>query len=156
MSRTRRHALHIAWRGLAAFAFRCSCGAALALGPSEEGQPLGFFWFAGLGGVSAFGGWLAWNSITSSGRLRDQLNLIDTAFRCVDVAVVGLDDRGNIFFANAAAAKLADIEQTALAGRAFAEAFPLRSAADGSPVELAQLQAACGEEAAAVRAVLRV
>ena len=155
MSRTRRHALQVAWRGLAAFAFLCSCGAALALGPAEEGQPLGFFWFAGLGGMSAFGGWLAWNSIASSSRLRDQLHLIDTAFRCVDVAVVGLDDRGNIFFVNAAAARLADADQAQLTGRAFAEAFPLRSAADGTPVLLDQLRAACGEEAAAVRAVLR-
>ncbi|MDT3735805.1 MAG: EAL domain-containing protein [Denitratisoma sp.] len=142
-------------RALAALAVLGSCGAALALGPADEGRSINVFWFAGLGGVSAFGGWLAWNSIASSGRLRDQLNLIDTAFRCVDVAVVGLDDRGNIFFANAAAAKLADVEPMALTGRAFAEAFPLRSAADGSPVELAQLQAACGEEASAVRAVLR-
>jgi diguanylate cyclase (GGDEF)-like protein len=155
MSRTRRHALQVAWRGLAAFAFLCSCGAALALGPAEEGQPLGFFWFAGLGGMSAFGGWLAWNSIASSSRLRDQLHLIDTAFRCVDVAVIGLDDRGNIFFVNAAAARLADADQAQLTGRAFAEAFPLRSAADGTPVLLDQLRAACGEEAAAVRAVLR-
>lgn len=147
--------LGIAWRALLAIAVLGSCGAALALGPADGGEGINIFWFAGLGGMSAFGGWLAWNSIASSGRLRDQLNLIDTAFRCVDVAVVGLDDRGNIFFANAAAAKLADIEQTGLTGRAFAEAFPLRSAADGSPVELAQLQAACGEEAAAVRAVLR-
>lgn len=142
-------------RALAALTILGSCGAALALGPADEGQSIHVFWFAGLGGMSAFGGWLAWNSITSSSRLRDQLNLIDTAFRCVDVAVVGLDDRGNIFFANAAASRLADVEQMALTGRAFAEAFPLRSAADGSPVELAQLQATCGEEASAVRAVLR-
>ncbi len=147
--------LQIAWRALVAIAVLGSCGAALALGPADGEHGINIFWFAGLGGMSAFGGWLAWNSIASSGRLRDQLNLIDTAFRCVDVAVVGLDDRGNIFFANAAAAKLADVEQMALTGRAFAEAFPLRSAADGSPVELAQLQAACGEEASAVRAVLR-
>lgn len=150
-----KHRLQFAWRALVAIAFLGSCGAALAFGPADGEHGINIFWFAGLGGMSAFGGWLAWNSIASSGRLRDQLNLIDTAFRCVDVAVVGLDDRGNIFFANAAAAKLADVEQMALTGRAFAEAFPLRSAADGSPVELAQLQAACGEEASAVRAVLR-
>ena len=92
-----------ALRVLAALAVLCSCGAALAFGPTDGGQPLTLFWFAGLGGAGALGGWLAWNSI-SSNRLRDQLNLIDTAFRCVDVAVVGLDDRGKVFFANAAAA----------------------------------------------------
>lgn len=151
----RRRALNIAWRIFAALAVLFSCGAALAVGPVDGAQPVTAFWFAGLGGASALGGWLAWNSITSS-RLRDQLSLIDTAFRCVDVAVIGLDDRGQIFFANAAAAKLAGVEPTELTGRAFAEAFPLRSAADGSPVLLEQLQSACGEaSAAAVRAVLR-
>jgi len=70
--------------------------------------------------------------------------------------VIGLDDRSQIFFANAAAARLAGIEPTELTGRAFGEAFPLRSAADGSPILPEQLQAACGEApAAAVRAVLR-
>ena len=141
-------------RALAALAVLCSCGAALALDPTDSGQPVTLFWFAGLGGAGALGGWLAWNSI-SSNRLRDQLNLIDTAFRCVAVAVVGLDDRGKVFFANAAAAKLAGINPEELAGRAFAEAFPLHSAADGSPVLLEQLQAACGETTPAVRVVLR-
>ncbi len=141
-------------RALAALAVLCSCGAALALGPTDSGQPVTLYWFAGLGGASAFGGWLAWNSIASS-RLRDQLNLIDTAFRCVDVAVIGVDDRGLIFFANAAAARLAGFDQIELSGQAFGDAFPLRSAADGTQVLLAQLQAGCGDAAPAVRAVLR-
>ena len=79
--------LNIVWRTLAALAILISCGAALALGPVGGNQPVAVFWFAGLGSASALGGWLAWNSISST-RLRDQLNLIDTAFRCVDVAAV--------------------------------------------------------------------
>jgi diguanylate cyclase (GGDEF)-like protein len=153
MSTTTRR-LQIAWRALAALAVLSSCGAALALGPTDGGQPVTLYWFAGLGGASAFGGWLAWNSITSS-RLRDQLSLIDTAFRCVDVAVIGLDDRGQIFFANAAAARLTGAEPADLTGLDFGKAFPLHSAADGSPVLLEQLQATCGDDAPAVRAVLR-
>jgi PAS domain-containing protein len=58
----------------------------------------------------------------------------------VDVAVVGLDDRGQIFFANAAAAKLAGAEPADLTGLAFGKVFPLHSAADGSPVLLEELQ----------------
>jgi diguanylate cyclase (GGDEF)-like protein len=141
-------------RALVALAVLASCGAALALGPADEGRSVGMFWLAGLGGAGVLGGWLAWNSISSS-RLRDQLNLIETAFRCVDAAAVGLDDRGCIFFANAAAARLAGTGQAALTGRDFGEAFPLRSAADGSPVLLEQLQAACGGTMPALRAVLR-
>lgn len=153
MSTTTRR-LQIAWRVLAALAVLSSCGAALAFGPTDSGQPVTLYWFAGLGGASAFGGWLAWNSITSS-RLRDQLSLIDTAFRCVDVAVIGLDDRGQIFFANAAAARLTGAEPADLTGLDFGKAFPLHSAADGSPVLIEQLQATCGEDVPAVRAVLR-
>ena len=141
-------------RAFAALVVLGSCGAALALGPADGSHPVTVFWFAGLGGAGMLGGWLAWNSISSS-RLRDQLNLIDTAFRCVDVAVVGLDDRGHIFFANLAAARLAGREQVALTGRAFDEVFPLRGAADGAALRLEQLQAACGEAAPALRAVLR-
>jgi diguanylate cyclase (GGDEF)-like protein len=139
---------------LAALGVLLTCGAALALGPGDGGQPIGVVWVAGLGGASALGGWLAWSSITSANRMRDQLTLIDAAFRCVDVAVVGLDDRGQIFFANAAAAKLSGIEQTELNGRRFDEAFPLHAAADGAPVGLAQLQGS-GGGAPPLRAVLR-
>jgi len=143
------------WTILAALGVLGFCGAALALGPGEGSQPFGVVWFAGLGSIGALGGWLAWNSITSPNRLREQLGLIDTAFRCLDIAMVGVDGRGGIFFANAAAAKLAGIEQTALTGRAFAEVFPLHSAADGSPVLLEELRAAEGGKAPAQRAVLR-
>jgi diguanylate cyclase (GGDEF)-like protein len=142
-------------RALAALAVLCSCGAALALGPGEQSPALSVFWFAGLGGASAFGGWLAWNSITSTSRLRDQLSLIDTAFKAVDIAVVGVDDRGVIFFANAAASRLTGAEQGDLTGRDFGEAFKLHGAADGAPVLLETLQSSCGEEAQALRAVLR-
>jgi diguanylate cyclase (GGDEF)-like protein len=155
MSRACSHALRAASRSLAACAFLCACGAALALGPAEGAESIGFFWLAGLGGMSAFSGWLAWNAITSTSRMRDQLSLIDTAFRCVDVAVVGVDDRGRIFFANAAAARLADRQQSELTGSDFAGTFPLRNAADGSPIALEQLLVAGRERAAAVRAVLR-
>ncbi|MDP1636027.1 MAG: EAL domain-containing protein [Gallionellaceae bacterium] len=151
---THRQALHIAWRALAALAFLFSCGAALALGPVDGDQPVAVFWFAGLGSASAFGGWLAWNSISSS-RLREQLNLIDTAFRCVDVAVVGLDDCGQVFFANAAAAKLAGVDHAEVIGQSFELRFPLRNAADGKPVLLQELQSACGDIVPALRAVLR-
>lgn len=154
MSEARRQALNVAWRMLAALAFLFSCGAALALGPADGNQPVAVFWFAGLGSASALGGWLAWNSISSS-RLRDQLSLIDTAFRCVDIAVVGLDDQGQIFFANAAAAKLAGADHAEVIGQSFEFRFPLRNAADGKPVLLQELQSACGSNAPAVRAVLR-
>ncbi len=154
MSETRRQALSVAWRALAACAILFSCGAALALGPADGDQPVVVFWFAGLGSASALGGWLAWNSISST-RLRDQLNLIDTAFRCVDVAVVGLDDHGQIFFANAAAAKLAGVDHAEVIGQSFESRFPLRNAADGKPVLLQELQSACGDNMQAVRAVLR-
>ncbi len=150
MSAPRRRA----GKALAALAVLLSCSAALAFGPVEGNQPVTVFWLAGLGGASALGGWLAWHSISSS-RLRDQLNLIETAFRCVDIAVVGLDDGGRIFFANGAAAKLAGVEQAELAGRDFEAAFPLRSATDGSQVQIEQLQAARGDSAPARRAVLR-
>lgn len=146
---------HTASRALAALAVLLSCGAALALGPGEQSPTLSVFWFAGLGGASVFGGWLAWNSITSTSRLRDQLSLIDTAFKAVDIAVVGVDDRGVIFFANAAAGRLTGVEQGDLAGRDFDEAFPLHGAADGAPVLLETLQSSCGEQAQALRAVLR-
>jgi len=63
----------VAWRMLAVLVILASGGAALALGPGDEGRTLSVFWFAGLGGASAFGGWLAWNSITYASRLRDQL-----------------------------------------------------------------------------------
>ncbi len=143
----------MAWQALSALVVFGYCGASLALGHGEDIPGMPVFWFAGLGGASAFGGWLAWHSISSS-RLRDQLSLIDTAFRCVDIAVVGLDDKNRIFFANAAASRLAGIEQAELAGRAFESAYPLRSASDGSPVTVEQLQAAVGGAAPAMRAVL--
>lgn len=130
------------------------CGAALAFDPAEGVQSGAMFWLAGIGSTGALGGWLAWSSLSST-RLRDQLSLIDTALRGVDVAVVGVDDRGHIFFANSAAAKLAGMEQTELAGHPLAETFRLRSAADGQPVGLEQLRQACGKGAPAVRAVLR-
>ncbi len=152
MSRASR--LNIAWRVLAALAVLFSGGAALALGPADSGQPVALFWFAGLGSASALGGWLAWNSV-STNRLRDQLNLIDTAFRCVDIAVVGLDDRGQVFFANAAAAKLAGVDHAEVIGQSFESRFPLRNAADGKPVLLEELQAASGDNVPALRAVLR-
>lgn len=142
------------WRVLAALAILCFCGAAWALGPADDSQSITVFWFAGLSGASVFGGWLAWNSITSS-RLRDQLSLIDTAFRCVDVAVVGVDDRGHIFFCNTAAARLAGLEQADLTGLDFGKAFPLRNASDDSPVMLDQLQTLCSKAAPAVRVLLR-
>ena len=142
-------------RILAALSVLGFCGMALALGPGDGSPPLGVAWFAGLGSIGALGGWLAWNSITSPNRMREQLGLVDTAFRCVDIAMIGLDDRGRIFFANAAAARLAGIEATDLAGQSFDEAFPLRSAADGTPLPIDQLQTACGESAGALRAVLR-
>lgn len=136
----------------AAAALLC-CGTALALGADNGGRPLGFFWFAGLGGASALGGWLAWQTL-ASGRLRDQLSLIDTALRGIDTAVVGLDDRGHVFFTNAAAGKLVGAEQADLLGRDFAEAFPLRCAADGQAVPLDQLRAAGRDAVPALRAVL--
>lgn len=151
---TQRQALNFAWRTLAALAVLFSGGAALAWGPADGSQPIAVFWFAGLGSASALGGWLAWNSISSS-RLRDQLNLIDTAFRCVDVAVVGIDDRGQIFFANAAAAKLAGADHAELIGQAYESRFPLRNAADGKPVLLQELLFECGDNVPALRAVLR-
>jgi diguanylate cyclase (GGDEF)-like protein len=149
MRRLRRDSI---WRILAMVAVPGFCGAALALGPTEGGPQISsVFWFAGLGGAGVLGGWLAWNSIATSGRLREQLKLIDTAFRCVDVALVGLDERGRIFFANDAAARLADRRQAELTGCAFAEVFPLRSAADGAPLAPERLYA----EHAPVRVVLR-
>ncbi len=141
------------WRALAALAALGAGGAALALGPAEQVHPLAFAWLAGLGGAGTLGGWLAWNSIASS-RLRQQLNLVDAAFRCVDVAVVGLDERGRVVFANAAAARLTGREQTELLGQGFGEAFPLHNAAEGSAVGFEQLEQACGG-ASALRVVLR-
>jgi diguanylate cyclase (GGDEF)-like protein len=141
-------------RWLAALGVLLSCGAALAFDPAADGQPGMMLLFAGISGTGMLGGLLAWHSLSSS-RLRDQLTLIDTALRGVDVAVVGVDDRGLIFFANAAAATLAGVEQTELAGRPLAEIFRLHSAADGQPVGLEQLQQTCAEGAPAVRAVLR-
>ncbi len=140
-------------RLLAALAALLCCGSALALGEADGARPLAVFWFAGLGGASALGGWLAWQTFTS-GRVREQLTLIETALRGIETAVVGTDDHGHVFFANAAAAKLAGIDQTDLAGRDFAEAFPLRSAADGQPVLLPQLRGAGADATPVVRAVL--
>ncbi|MBI3140762.1 MAG: EAL domain-containing protein [Rhodocyclales bacterium] len=103
--------------------------------------------------MGALSGLLAWQA-ASPHRLRDQLTLIDAALRCVDIAVVGVDERGDIFFGNGAAAKLAGVDAAELAGRPFTQIFPLRSAADGQSLGLAQL---LQESAAApaLRAVLR-
>jgi diguanylate cyclase (GGDEF)-like protein len=129
------------------------CGAALALGPFSAEQPRMVFWLAGIGGTSVLGSWLAWHSL-SGNRLRDQLNLIDAALRSVDIAVVGVDDRGEIFFANAAAAKLIGSEASELHGRAFVDAFSMRSAAGGQPLGLDQLLQE-SKAGPALRAVLR-
>lgn len=141
-------------RQLAALGVLFFCGAALAFGPAEGGQPDTMFLLAGIGSAGALGGWLAWHSLATP-RVRDPLGLVDTALRGVAVAVVGVDDRGQIFFANATAAKLAGVEPAGLAGRSLAEAFPLRSAADGRPVTLEQLDSNSDKDAPAVRAVLR-
>lgn len=154
MSETRQRNLGVAWRALTALAILLTCGAALALGPADGGQPVAVYWLAGLGSASALGGLLAWSTVSSS-RLRDQLNLIDTAFRCVDIAVVGIDDRGQVFFANAAAAKLAGVDHAEVIGQSFESRFPLRNAADGKPVLLQELQSACADKVTAQRAVLR-
>jgi len=140
-------------RGILAVATLLACGLALATTQSPATEPGAMLWFASIGGVGALSGWLTWNNFGGN-RLRDQITLFETALRCVDIAVVGIDDAGHILFGNAAAGKLAGIEQRRMSGRPFGEVFQLRSAADGHQIELDKLLSET-TAGSAVRAVLR-
>lgn len=130
------------------------CSAALALGPFEKPPSLVFVWMLGVGGASALGGWLFRKSILPV-RLRGQMDLIDAASRSANIAMVGLDEEGEVFFANEDAAQLAGQDAKDLDGKRFDEIFKLRNAVNDEPVTLSRLCQECGEHAPALRAVMR-
>ncbi len=129
------------------------CGFALATVQDGASESAAMFWFAGIGGVGALSSWLAWSNFGGN-RLRDPITLIETALGCVDTAVVGIDDAGQVLFGNAAAGKLSGMEERRMSGRPFAEVFRLRSAADGHQIGLDKLLSET-TAGSAVRAVLR-
>lgn len=130
------------------------CSDALAFGPLEEAPPLAFVWMLGVGGAGALGGWLFRKSILPV-RMRGQLDLIDAASRSANIAMVGLDEQGEVFFANEDAAQLAGRDAKDLDGKRFDEIFMLRSAVNDEPISLARLCEECGENAPVLRAVMR-
>ncbi len=131
------------------------CSAALAFGTLEEMPAPTFVWMLGVGGASALvGGWLFRKSALPD-RLRGQLDLIDVASRSANVAMVGLDSRDEVFFANEGAAQLVGQDVKDLDGKRFDEIFKLRNAVNDEPICLSRLCEECGGNAPVLRAVMR-